>query len=112
MTTPKMGSLVRNFRRVLPLMRDERVPAGLKIAAGAMAVLIISPLDVFGDIPVLGLFDDAVLLTLLAMVFVMLATRATQRVVSERVAAAANPPPPAAGVMQLPRAHPVRKAER
>src|SRR5579864_2304493 len=79
MTSLKIASAVRNMRRVLPLMRDERVPAGLKVATGAVALLILSPLDVFGDIPVLGLLDDAILLTLLAMLFVAIATRMTQR---------------------------------
>ncbi|HET7814269.1 MAG TPA: hypothetical protein VFL13_07830 [Candidatus Baltobacteraceae bacterium] len=58
-------------------MRDERVPAVLKGGTALLGVLIISPLDVFGDIPVLGVLDDAVLLTLLCSAFVMLATRLT-----------------------------------
>lgn len=58
-------------------MRDERVPVALKIGAGVLGVLIVSPLDVFADIPVIGLLDDAVLLTLLCSLFVRLATRAT-----------------------------------
>ena len=60
-------------------MRDKRVPLGLKAGAAAMGLLIISPLDIFGDIPVLGLFDDAVLLTLLATLFVALASRLTEK---------------------------------
>ncbi len=72
-------STVRNFRRAWPLMRDERVPAGLKIATGVFALLIISPLDIFGDIPVLGFLDDAVLLTLLCMLFVWLATQTVEK---------------------------------
>jgi uncharacterized membrane protein YkvA (DUF1232 family) len=68
-------SAARNFRRVLPLMRDERVPAQLKVLTVFIGLLIISPLDIFGDIPVLGLFDDAVLLTFLCAAFVWLATR-------------------------------------
>lgn len=109
MANPKIAfALMRNFRRVLPLMRDARVPAGLKLGTALMGLLIISPLDIFGDIPVLGLFDDAVLLALLAAAFVLLATRATQRVVSTRVVAPQAPQQD--GVIQLPRAHPVRKA--
>ncbi|HZT12404.1 MAG TPA: YkvA family protein [Candidatus Baltobacteraceae bacterium] len=105
MSTPKLASALTNMRRVLPLMRDERVPTGLKVATGAVALLILSPLDIFGDIPVLGLLDDAVLLTLLAMLFVALATRMTERVVTpQRVARASTPEP---GVMQLPRARPI-----
>lgn len=82
-------SAVRNFRRVLPLMRDERVPMGLKAAAVVMGLLIISPLDIFGDIPVLGLLDDAVLLTLLAMFFVALATRTIEKNVTPNPTGAA-----------------------
>ena len=68
-----------NFKRAWPLMRDERVPLALKAAAGVLALLIISPVDVFGDIPVLGLLDDAVLLTLLCTLFVWVATQALER---------------------------------
>jgi uncharacterized membrane protein YkvA (DUF1232 family) len=65
-------------------MRDARVPAVLKTATLALALLIVSPLDVFGDIPVLGLFDDAALLTLLSMLFVWLATQAIEKNVTPR----------------------------
>lgn len=60
-------------------MRDSRVPVALKAIAGVVALLILSPLDVFGDIPVLGLFDDAVLLTMLCAAFVWLATQMVER---------------------------------
>jgi uncharacterized membrane protein YkvA (DUF1232 family) len=69
----------RNFKRALPLMRDERVSLPLKIATVVAGLLIISPLDIFGDIPVLGLLDDAVLLTLLCSLFVYIATRAIEK---------------------------------
>ena len=72
-------SAVRNFRRALPLIRDARVPLNLKLATGFLALLIVSPIDVFGDIPVLGLFDDAVLLTLLCALFVAFATRTIEK---------------------------------
>jgi len=72
-------SAVRNFKRAFPLLRDERVPLQLKIITGVVALLIISPLDIFGDIPVLGLLDDAVLLTLLCGLFVMIASRAVEK---------------------------------
>jgi uncharacterized membrane protein YkvA (DUF1232 family) len=77
-----MGLLVsamRNYKRVVPLYRDERVPAQLKVGAAVLALLIISPLDVFSDIPILGLFDDAVLLTLLCSLFVWMAGRHTMK---------------------------------
>lgn len=65
--------------RVLPMMRDARVPGHLKWGAGALALLIVSPLDIFGDIPVLGLIDDAALLSILAVAFVALATKHTTK---------------------------------
>ena len=56
--------------RTFPLMRDARVPLFLKAVAGAIALLVISPIDVFGDIPILGMLDDVALLSLLCMWFV------------------------------------------
>lgn len=61
--------------RTVPLMRDARVPGGLKWIAAALGVLVISPIDIFGDIPILGALDDAALLTFLYMGFVALAER-------------------------------------
>lgn len=61
--------------RALPLARDARVPFSLKLGALAIALLIISPIDLFGDIPVLGALDDAALLTLLCMWFVSRAAK-------------------------------------
>jgi len=90
MATPRIVfSALRNFRRVLPLMRDERVPLALKAGAIVTGLLVISPLDIFGDIPILGLLDDAVLLTLLATLFVALATRATMKNVTPQISTAA-----------------------
>lgn len=60
-------------------MRDERVPVVMKSMTGVVALLIISPLDIFSDIPIVGLLDDAVLLTLLCMLFVWLATQAVEK---------------------------------
>ena len=60
----------RNFLRVLPLMRDPRVPIGLRITVIALALFIVSPLNVLGDIPLIGFLDDAALLALLATWFV------------------------------------------
>lgn len=64
---------------MLPLMRDGRVPLAMKCGTGLLALLIISPIDIFGDIPVLGLLDDAVLLALLCSAFVWLATRMLEK---------------------------------
>jgi uncharacterized membrane protein YkvA (DUF1232 family) len=69
----------RSYKRAWPLMRDTRVPAALKALTLAFGLLIISPLDVFGDIPVVGLLDDAALLTLLCMLFVWLATQTIEK---------------------------------
>jgi uncharacterized membrane protein YkvA (DUF1232 family) len=65
--------------RVVPLMRDERVPLWLKVLTLAAAVVVVSPLDLFGDIPILGVLDDAALLLLLVNLFVLLAERALFR---------------------------------
>ncbi|MDP9024057.1 MAG: DUF1232 domain-containing protein [Candidatus Eremiobacteraeota bacterium] len=61
--------------RTIPLLRDARVPLFLKIGAAVAALLIVSPLDIFGDIPVLGAIDDAALLTFLCVWFVRFASR-------------------------------------
>jgi uncharacterized membrane protein YkvA (DUF1232 family) len=66
--------------RTVPLMRDERVPTALKVGAGLLAVLVVSPIDLFSDIPVLGALDDVALLSLLCMWFVHLASRHTEPV--------------------------------
>lgn len=61
--------------RAVPLMRDARVPIALKAIAIGMAIAVVSPIDLFGDIPVLGAFDDAALLTLLCVWFVNAAAK-------------------------------------
>jgi uncharacterized membrane protein YkvA (DUF1232 family) len=61
--------------RTFPLLRDTRVPLALKLIAAALALLVISPIDLFGDIPVLGALDDAALLTLLCVWFVSQAAK-------------------------------------
>jgi uncharacterized membrane protein YkvA (DUF1232 family) len=61
--------------RVLPLFRDARVPVALKALAVVCGILIVSPIDIFSDIPVLGALDDAALLTMGAVWFVRLAAR-------------------------------------
>jgi uncharacterized membrane protein YkvA (DUF1232 family) len=67
----------RELPRVLPLMRDSRVPAWAKAVALAAAALILSPLDLLGDIPVLGLVDDVALLLFVIHLFVSFAERQT-----------------------------------
>ena len=61
--------------RLFPLMRDARVPLWSKIAMAALAALVVSPLDLLGDIPVLGLVDDATLLLFIMHLFVRFAER-------------------------------------
>ena len=61
--------------QTVPLMRDVRVPLSLKLVAAAIGLLVISPVDLFGDIPVLGALDDVGLLTLLCMWFVSQASK-------------------------------------
>jgi len=52
------------------LLQSARVPTGLKLGALALAVLIISPLNVLGDIPFLGVVDDVAMMALLLGWFV------------------------------------------
>jgi uncharacterized membrane protein YkvA (DUF1232 family) len=56
----------RSFGSALRLMRHPGVPLHLKLIAGGLALLILSPLNILGDLPLLGLFDDVALLALLA----------------------------------------------
>ncbi len=65
----------RSFRNAFRLFRHPAVPLHLKIIAGGLALLIISPINILGDIPLLGLFDDVALLSLLAGWFVGVAAR-------------------------------------
>ena len=66
----KLLALFRELPRIWPLMLDGRVPLFAKISAILAAILIVSPLDLLGDIPVLGLIDDAALLALVVHLFV------------------------------------------
>jgi uncharacterized membrane protein YkvA (DUF1232 family) len=61
--------------RVPSLLGDLRVPLRVKVAALVVALLILSPLNVFGDIPMLGVADDVALLGLLVNWFVRSADR-------------------------------------
>jgi uncharacterized membrane protein YkvA (DUF1232 family) len=72
--------------RVGRLFLDQRVPLSLKMLTGLGALLIISPVDLLGDVPVLGAVDDTLLLVALAWLFVRLCPAA---VVAEYRAAAA-----------------------
>lgn len=71
--------------RVIPLMRDDRVAFGLKALTIALALLIVSPFNFLGDIPALGLLDDAALLLILSTWFVSQATKQVERRVTATV---------------------------
>ncbi len=64
-----LAAAFKEIPRVIPLMREPAVPVAAKIATVAAAVLIISPLDLLGDIPLLGVVDDGALLVLLLVWF-------------------------------------------
>lgn len=65
----------RSFGNALRLMRSPRVPMHLKIVTGVLALVIISPINILGDIPLIGMFDDVALLGMLAGWFVATAVR-------------------------------------
>jgi uncharacterized membrane protein YkvA (DUF1232 family) len=65
----------RSFANAFKLMRNPRVPLSLKLIAGVLGLLIVSPLNLLGDLPLLGLVDDVALLSLLAGWFVAAAAR-------------------------------------
>jgi uncharacterized membrane protein YkvA (DUF1232 family) len=52
------------------LFFDRRVSLALKAAAGLGALLVVSPIDLLGDIPVIGALDDVALLAIIAALFV------------------------------------------
>ena len=60
--------LIFTFRltaaRSLAAFADGRVPLRLKMAALGAAIFIVSPLNILGDIPLLGIVDDGTLLLL------------------------------------------------
>ena len=58
--------------RIGKLFLDQRVPLSLKMMTGIGALLVISPVDLLGDIPVVGAVDDTLLLLGLAWLFVRL----------------------------------------
>ena len=66
---------VREVPRLLPLMRNPSVPTAAKFAAVAAAGLILSPLDIFQAIPILGQVDDVVLLGYVIHMFVKFAEK-------------------------------------
>ena len=81
-----LWALRRNAVRVGRLFLDQRVPFSLKALTAAGALVILSPVDLLGDIPVLGMLDDTLLLVLLGWAFLRLCPPG---VVAEYQAAAA-----------------------
>jgi len=80
----KLAFTLRNTAmRAVELARDARVPMRLKLLALAAAIFILSPLNILGDIPLLGIVDDVTLLALLLNWFVR---------ASERHATIVHPP--------------------
>ncbi|MDB5071420.1 MAG: hypothetical protein JWM87_2531 [Candidatus Eremiobacteraeota bacterium] len=65
----------RTLARAFELVRDPRVPLRLKVLTAAGALFILSPLNILGDIPLLGILDDAALLALLLTWFVRAGSR-------------------------------------
>lgn len=61
--------------RAFDLVRDPRVPLRLKVLTAAAALFILSPLNILGDIPLLGILDDAALLALVLTWFVRAGSR-------------------------------------
>ena len=70
-----IATAAREFPRVLPLMRSPGVPLWAKVTLVLAAIFVVSPLNVLGDIPLLGWLDDAALLAFIIHQFVNLAER-------------------------------------
>lgn len=65
----------KSLGRIPALIQSARVPMRLKLTALALALFILSPLNILGDIPLLGIVDDVALLALLINWFVRTAER-------------------------------------
>ena len=60
------------------MLRNPRVPLHLKLITLGLALLILSPLNILGDIPLFGLVDDVALMSILASWFIGAALRSEQ----------------------------------
>ncbi|MDQ6929508.1 MAG: hypothetical protein M3126_02415 [Candidatus Eremiobacteraeota bacterium] len=76
----------RNLAGVLPLLRDSRVPISLKVTAAGLALLVFTPVNFLGYIPLVGFFDDAALLILIATWFSRAAVKHVERNVTGSLA--------------------------
>lgn len=63
-------TLRKTAARAFAAFVDGRVPGRLKCIAFAATLFVVSPLNIFGDIPLLGVLDDAALVSLILMWFV------------------------------------------
>lgn len=70
-----MMSLRKQLALNFALLRDPRVPMWLKAAAVGGAAFTLSPLNILGDIPVIGVVDDVALLGVISQVFINLAPK-------------------------------------
>ena len=70
--------------RTLPLIRDTRVPVSLKLVAAAIGLLIVSPVDVFSDVPRARRSRRCSILALLCMWFVRQASKHVEHDVTRR----------------------------
>lgn len=78
-------------QRALVLARDARVPMHLKLGALAATIFVLSPLNILGDIPLLGLADDAAMLAGVAALFVRFAESSMLRTAPQRSASPGYP---------------------
>lgn len=81
----KMQAIMRLptlLRLSLALMRDSRVPMWQRAAVPSLVGLILSPIDVIGDIPVVGQFWDFTLAVMVLDAFIQMAPAA---VVNEHI---------------------------
>jgi len=60
-----LGVIKETIEFIKDVAKDERIPARDKKVVLALLALIVSPLDIIPDwIPIIGLFDDAILLAI------------------------------------------------
>lgn len=65
----------RSLARLPGLLLSDAVPPRYKLLVVGLALLILSPVNLFGDIPFLGILDDVVLFGFLLNWFVRTAER-------------------------------------
>jgi uncharacterized membrane protein YkvA (DUF1232 family) len=68
--------LLTTFRRASLHFMNPSVPLKLKVLALAAVAFVISPLNLLGDIPLLGILDDVVLFGFVLNLFIRASDRA------------------------------------